>query len=115
MGKLMENIYSQLVELKDKPEEFNALADTIFEDFIVGVPKERQPRLRAMHWRIQQQLRNYTDPVARLNRFIVIFYDEYFKLMEELQDGFAQILDKKPIQPQTVDSTNVVAFKKPGA
>jgi len=111
----MESAYARLVKLKDDPEAFNAEANVIFEDFILGVPEERRQRLRAMHWKIQQDLRHYTDPVARLNKFIEIFYEEYFRLAGELQEKTEAILRGEFPQWQPSDSTNIVAFEKPEA
>lgn len=116
----MENVYARLVKLKDDPEAFSAEADTIFEDFIAGVPEERQQRLRAMHWKIQQDLRHYTDPVARLNKFIEIFYEAYFKNAGEMMAAIdklaatAKTIDE-PLSPEVAEYTRVIAFKKPGA
>ena len=45
------------------------------EAFLNKLPQERQTRMRAYQWRLEQELSHYKDPVARMNKMVELFWD----------------------------------------
>lgn len=69
------NVYEELVDIRNDEKAFDEKANQIINDFISSLPKERQQRARAIHFRISTQLRNINDPIARMNKMVEIFWD----------------------------------------
>ncbi len=55
------------------------------EDFLASFPKEKQQRMRAIQWRLEQDLCKYKDPIARMNRMVVLFWEGVNKFKDELR------------------------------
>ncbi len=56
------------------PEAAQAKADALVEDYISSLDADKQQRARAYHWRLQQELRHYKDPIARMNKMVELFW-----------------------------------------
>lgn len=46
----------------------------IIDEYIYTLDEEKQQRARAYNWRIQQDLRKFKDPIARMNRMVEMFW-----------------------------------------
>ena len=66
----------------------------IMEEYISSLEPERQQRARAFNWRIQQDLRKYKDPVARMNRMVEMFWSGVKEFQHTLQHP-EQVLDQQ--------------------
>lgn len=53
------------------------------EKFFESLPPERQKRMRAYQWRLDQELRHYKDPVARMNRMVELFWEGVAEFVEK--------------------------------
>lgn len=89
-------------ENPDKAEEYHR---AIIEDFILGLPEDKQERARGIQWRIDQELRKYTDPIARMNRMCELMFESFFELDDALQ---GKMLKNKP-------KAKVLDFPAPGS
>lgn len=49
-------------------------AKEIIDDYITTLEPEKQARAQAFQWRIQQDLRKFKDPIARMNRMVEMFW-----------------------------------------
>lgn len=106
-GNNEPDIYNRLVVFAQDEEGFNAEVENIVEEFIQSQPEDRRERLRAQHWRINQELAKFKDPTARLNRMIEMFYAQ----LREFQ--FALTNPSHPaVQKQATDKAPVLEFKK---
>ena len=75
-ANLMQDTFNELSDLYDtNPLAAEVKAKQILEDYIATLPEERQQRARAYNWRIQQELRKFKDPVARMNKMVEMFWD----------------------------------------
>lgn len=59
---------------EEDPEGFEAEAREAIEDFISNVPEECQQRLRQLQWEIDGEMRQYKDPIARMNAMVAMFW-----------------------------------------
>lgn len=67
--------FDDMVRLyQEDPETFEAEAKEAVESYISSVPEECQQRLRQLQWKIDNELRKFKDPIARMNHMIEIFY-----------------------------------------
>lgn len=70
-------VYEELVKLRDNPEEFEKKADEIWEEYFSSLSEEETKRAKQFKWQLDSQLRNYKDPVARLNKMIELFWEGF--------------------------------------
>lgn len=66
----------------------------IMDEYITTLTPERKQRAEAFNWRIQQDLRNFKDPTARMNRMVEMFWTgvkEFQHVLEHPQ----QVLDQQ--------------------
>lgn len=77
-------------ELKTLYETDPAAAEVkvvqIMDEYISTLSPERQQRARAFNWRIQQELRNLIDPIARMNRMVEMFWAGVKEFQQVLQN-----------------------------
>lgn len=78
------------------PDKFQEEADKIIRDFIDSVPERHRVRLEQCQWRIDNELRKYKDPVARMNRMVELFWEGFNEFNGELRN-FAVTTTKIPI------------------
>ena len=73
-------------EMKDmaanEPERFEEYRQEIINNFIAGLPVDKQERARQWQWRIEQRTRNIENPLVRLE----IIYSEMMTSFIELND-----------------------------
>lgn len=75
------------------PEQFTRYKQEIIEDFFAHIPEENQHRLRAIQWRLDRELEKYTDPVARYNKMVELFWKQVFQFQSVLNGDFEQQTD----------------------
>lgn len=78
--------YERIVD-SDDPE---AEAEKMFEEFFESIEDdERRTRMKARHWRIQQELNKAKDPVQRYNKMVEMFWKgflDFKSIMDETKD-----------------------------
>lgn len=67
------------IEMCDKEKQ-------ALEDYINSLDSERKTRARAFQWRLNQDLRHYKDPVARMNKMVEIFWKGVYKFEVALHE-----------------------------
>ena len=74
----LDSAYDKMLgSLQEDPESFEKAKNEIIEEFIMAQPEEIRQRLRQQQWRIDNDLRRFKDPVARLNRMVEIFWEQF--------------------------------------
>lgn len=66
------------------PLEFERLSRQLIQQTIESFPEHHQKRAQGLQFKIDCILSKYTDPVARMNRMVEIFW-EYF---QQFHDAF---------------------------
>jgi hypothetical protein len=89
---------------REEPDKAEAYHRAIIEDFILGLPEDKQERARGLQWRIDQELRKLKDPIARMNRMCELMWESFF----ELDDAWQGKL------PKTKPKAKVLDFPTPG-
>lgn len=103
--------FEELVELaaNDMPA-FEAYQRAVIEDFILGLPEEKQERARGLQWRIDQELAKYRDPTARMNRMVEMMWSSFFDLHSALNGHLDE--RKPPVEPLGTEKVTYVEFGK---
>jgi hypothetical protein len=84
---LMNVTFDELSTLFDTdPVAAEAKVKEIMEEYISTLTPERQQRAHAFNWRIQQELRNFKDPTARMNRMVEMFWIGVKEFQQTLQN-----------------------------
>ena len=86
----------------DKAEEYHR---AIIEDYILGLPEDKQERARGLQWRIDQDLRRFKDPIARMNRMCELMWSSFFDLNNALNGKL----------PEDRPTAKVLDFPAPGS
>lgn len=68
------------------PDAFEALRRELIEHAIQGLGRERQQRARAMQFSLDARLSRYRHPVARLNKMVEIFWEQFSEFRLALND-----------------------------
>jgi len=77
-------IVRQLSGLYQKdPVEFERISRELIRQTIASFPEHYQKRAEGLQFRIDCLLSRYTDPVARMNRMVEIFW-EYFQQFHDV-------------------------------
>ena len=90
---------------REEPGKAEAYHRAIIEDFILGLPEDKQERARGLQWRIDQELRKYKDPVARMNRMCELMWESFFDLDSALHGKL----------PEDRPKAKVLDFPAPGS
>lgn len=69
-------IYDDLMEIKDL-DEFEIARQKLIDDFIESLPEDRQLKARQLQFRIDRELRGYTNPIARMNKMVELFWEGF--------------------------------------
>jgi len=84
----VNTIYERIVGSDDAEAE----AEKIFEEFFASIKDEdRRQRMRARHWRIQQELNKAKDPTQRYNKMVEMFWKGFFEFKTILGDTSSKI------------------------
>jgi hypothetical protein len=76
------------------PASAEVKVQEIMDDYIGSLPTDRQQRAQAFNWRIQQELRHFKDPIARMNRMVEMFWIGVKEFQTTLKNP-EQVLDQK--------------------
>jgi len=68
-------------------------AKQIIDDYISTLEPEKQARAQAFQWRIEQDLRKFKDPTARMNKMIEMFWRGVREFQKVLQSP-EEVLDQ---------------------
>lgn len=80
---------------KEDPEAFEAEKRRILEDFIASLPTEdARRRARGLQFKIDAQLTNIKDPVAKMNKMVELFW-EGFKEFHDVLTNPLNVIAKK--------------------
>lgn len=95
---------------KQDPIEAQKLADNIIETAIneMDVPDDKKQRLKAANFRLQQDLRKYKHPIARLQRMEVLFWEQFNRFKTAMETPSLLLEPQIPNNP-----TKVLPFRKP--
>jgi hypothetical protein len=98
------------------PVEFKKVTDSMLDEFITNRPDDQQQIYRAKQWRLEQELSKIHDPVARMNKFVPIFWEGVNKFVEATKnlDTLVKSVREEGTEPsaQVEDSHEVLDFKK---
>src|ERR1700722_8067218 len=76
------------------PVAAEAKVQEILEEYILTLEPERQQRARAYNWRLQQELRKFKDPIARMNKMVELFWKGVQKFHTVLANPEALVVKK---------------------
>ena len=72
---IMSLTFEDLKTLSEtNPDAVEGKVQEILEEYIQTLDPVRQQRARAYNWRLQQELRKFKDPVARMNKMVEMFW-----------------------------------------
>ena len=99
-------LYNELTDLFEKdPSAAEKRSKEIIEDFINSIPEEeRRLRLQRIQWNVEQQLRKYKDPIARMNKMVELFWKQFNEFHKVLNDPFSYNNNRKK------KTNNIVTF-----
>jgi len=86
------------------PEEFKKVTDAMITATIDALPLGRQQKTRAKQWRLTQELSKYKDPIARLNRFVVLFWEGVSEFDHAIKQYQRKVLSNDSIQTEDIKS-----------
>ena len=80
-------------ELKDliiaDPDRAEAYRIAVIEDFIEGLPKDKQDYARHFQWKLDGELRKIKNPIARMNMIGGKMWDSFLDMNTILNDATA--------------------------
>ncbi len=88
------------------PDKFEKIAKKMIEDAINCARPENRERMRAKQWRLEQELEKIKDPVARMNRMVVIFWEGVNDFKRVLTNPPESLTPSKKSKPY-----NIIEFK----
>ena len=90
------------------PDEFNRLSEAIIREELNKVPEDLKAQAYGIQRRIEQQLKKYKDPIARMNAMVEIFWQQFHEFQAVLNDP-REVLNNKR---RCVTSAKVIPFKE---
>lgn len=82
-----DSIFGRLAGLyQENPAEFERLSKNLIAKALEEMPEEYRAQAYGLQLRIEQRLCRFKDPVARMNEMVVIFWDQFSKFQEILND-----------------------------
>lgn len=90
------------------PEEFNRLSEALIREELNNVPGELKAQAYGIQRRIEQQLKKYKDPIARMNAMVEIFWQQFHEFQAVLNDP-REVLESKR---HCGTSAKVIPFKE---
>ncbi len=91
------------------PDEFERLSGALIRETLENVPEEYRAQAYGVQLRIEQRLRKYKDPIARMNAMVEIFWQQFREFQEVLNDP-REVLENKR---RCGTSAKVIPFKGP--
>ena len=85
---------------REEPEKAEAYHRAVIEDFITGLPEDKQERARQLQWRIDQRVGRIQNPQVRLNLMFEMMWESFFQLNDMLNNGVPiDELEERPKAP----------------
>ncbi len=103
--------WSRLAALN--PDAFEKMRQAAIDEFINSAPRKRQPRLRRLQWRIDQERRASATPIGACIRISRMMWDRIVGehgLIQSLE-GLSAALGGKPPAPLKVESARVISLR----
>ncbi len=95
------------------PDAFEKMRQAVIDEFINSVPRARQPRLRRLQWRIDQERRAAATPIGACIRISRMMWDRIMGehgLLQRLEE-LSETLGGKPPAPVKVESARVIRLR----
>lgn len=108
----MRDFDDMMKQYQEDPDAFEEEAREAIQDFIDHLPND-DCRLRAqqMQFRIDRELRPYTDPVARMNKMVELFWEGFQEFQHVLNACAAGEPNPVPVSARENPSADVIEFK----
>lgn len=82
-----EQVLARLALLyEEDPEQFEEQRQFLIQRTIEDFPEEYRQRAYGLQFRLDAQLRKYKNPVARMNKMVEIFWQNFEEFVEVLND-----------------------------
>jgi len=86
----LDEQYKKLCDLhKTDIEAFDVYRKELVEEAINKLPEDRQQKARQNQWKLDNTLRKYKDPVARMNKMIEIFWEGVYEFRDVIKTATA--------------------------
>ena len=87
----MNTIYERIINADDPDSEI----ESIMEEFFKTIKDEdRRQRMRARHWRIQQELNKAKDPTQRYNKMVEMFWKGFMDFKSIMDEASGKLKDE---------------------
>jgi hypothetical protein len=94
----MDMSFDELKTLfETNPQAAEQKCNEIIENYILSLPEDRQQRARSFQWQLEQKLRHYKDPIARMNKMIELFWSGVNKFHTALTEPETLIRSVDPV------------------
>jgi len=90
----------------EDPAKFEKITRGMIEDAIDNARPESIGQLRAKQWRLDQELEKIKDPVERMNRMVVIFWEGVYDFKRVLTNPKESLKPSEESEP-----CNIIEFK----
>ncbi len=107
-----DDTFERLLKFQNDPERLDEECNKIMEEYIESCPPERQQKLRAFVWRQNQELSKYKDPIARYNRSVELFWEQFAEFQKSLQGWAVSATSSEPIVEEPIHEATVLKFEK---
>jgi len=77
------------------PEQFEKQSQELIRQTIEKFPEEHRRRAYGLQFQLEATLSHYKDPVARMNKMVEIFWDQFRKFQEAVTDPLRVIDERK--------------------
>ena len=85
---------------KEDPEAAEAYHRAVLEDYITGLPEDKQERARQLQWRIDRRVERIQNPQVRLGIVMDMMWESFFQLNDILNNGVPiDELEERPKAP----------------
>jgi uncharacterized protein YicC (UPF0701 family) len=94
-GNSPGELFARLAGLYQKdPEEFERISKAMIRKALDKLPEKQRARGYGLQLRIEQRLKPFRDPVARMNEMVVIFWENFQKFQQIMNDPVAAAEEK---------------------
>jgi hypothetical protein len=76
---------------QEDPDLFEEQRQQLIRQTIEEFPEEYRQRAYGIQFRLEAQLRRYKDPVARMNKMVEIFWQNFYEFAEVLNSPSAAL------------------------
>jgi len=109
--KSNEEFLDQMTGLYQKdPQEFEKMRTLLIEQTIAAFPTRHRQRAYGLQFVIEMRLKKYKDPVARMNKMVEIFWQQFGLFQDVLHDPVRAIAEREKKKKQAM----IVPFERGG-